>query len=238
MKPILFNGPMVRAILAGRKTQTRRVIKPQPAHMANGDETEPLMWGKEGDKVGYAWAAESFGKPHPDWLDGCPYGQPGDRLWVLHRRMRPRVRETWSPDHSAFYPHYRIVYRADSGLDYLDEREDGCVFSPETNDWCPFRWRPSIHMPRWASRITLEITDVRVERLQDISEADIEAEGVELSTSPISGTMGTADLDVGTVYSKPRAVFRHIWDSIAKPGAKWADNPWCWTISFGIAPPS
>jgi len=169
-RPILFSGPMVRAILDGRKTQTRRILKPQPICTANDN-----------------WDIRSEGV----WK--CPYGQPGDRLWV---------RETWRR-------HYGSVnYRAD--------HEDGAGH---------MRWRPSIHMPRWASRITLEITDVRVQQLQDITVTDIYAEGFD----PWGDTQTrTADFgDVSHVYEW----YASLWDKINGPGA-WNANPWAWAITF------
>jgi hypothetical protein len=134
-------------------------------------------------------------RKHNEWHDvKCPYGLPGDRLWV---------RETWGPRITNGEPDPRqqyVKYRAD------DVDDSPC----DENDWHEWedRWRPSIHMPRWASRITLEVTGVRIERLQDISEADARAEGV-----------------VDTL------AFEELWDSINGSGA-WDANPWCWCISF------
>lgn len=167
-RPILFNGEMVRAILDGRKTQTRRAVKPQPHDMSAGDYY--------------------FG----DWVSNAAYGQPGDRLWV---------RETYRES-----PHSGLIYQA-------DHRYEG------------YPWTPSIHMSRWASRITLQITGVRVERLQEISEEDAKAEGC-ISTAKL-----TAD---GSDYSGLYAydAFCDLWDSLAKPGMALADNPWVWVIEF------
>jgi len=160
-RPILFSGPMVRAILEGRKTQTRRIVKPQPLRdrgvMAFNDGEHPQM--------------------------RCPYGKPGDRLWV---------RETWCPDVEP----YTFRYKADG-----DEPLE--------------RWRPSIHIPRWASRITLEVVSVRVERLQNISEDDALAEGITLVER------GTSPVDQ----------FNKLWESINGPGS-WEANPWVWVVEF------
>jgi len=179
-RPILFSGPMVRAILEGRKTQTRRVVKPQPGCDPRDDE-------------------------HLD-MGRCPYGQPGDRLWV---------REAWHTDerdleyarakHEDAMSDSPIYYRAD----------------PE-NDNAGCTWRPSIHMPRWASRITLEITRVRVERLQEISEKDAIAEGADPYLHPVHpGREGLRHVDG----------FRSLWESINGPGS-WDANPWVWVIEF------
>lgn len=191
-RPILFSGAMVRAILDGRKTQTRRVVKPQPEVSEQGN----LM-------------GEWLAKP----LDGlllprvqditvhCPYGQPGDRLWV---------RETWgfNPDFPGIHGH--ACYRADPGHDY-----DG------------IKWKPSIHMPRAVCRLKLEITGVRVERLNDCSHADAVAEGI------------APELEGWTDYSNPSCQmcldpidsYRSLWDEINGAGA-WAANPWVWVVEF------
>lgn len=194
---ILFSAPMVRALLAGTKTQTRRAVKPQPI-MRDG---EPI-WPKDARR------------PKGRGFEDCPYGRPGDRLWV---------RETWCQTST-----HGIVCRADGEIS--DE------FGP---------WKPSIHMPRWASRITLEITDVRVERLQEISEADAIAEGIErLKDHPLGfpvwkvcdhqdGTPGVEVLDyVGRDWTKdPRRAYQALWLSINGPGS-WDANPWVWVIEF------
>lgn len=184
-RPIIFSGEMVRAILEGRKTQTRRVVKPQP----------PLdEWG-----VSKPWQTDAFEVNGRDYR--CPYGLPGDRLWV---------RETFSPDY--FDAQSRHAYRADWTL------ESG-EFVPEP------KWTPSIHMPRWASRITLEVTDVRVERVQDISNSDIYAEGI---LPPDPDEPGPYDPDEGA-----RSAFKDLWWSInAKRGYGWEKNPWVWVVEF------
>ena len=205
-RPILMNGAMVRAVLDGRKTQTRRAVKLPPAPNHLGDWKADTFGG-----------ADSRGREHPEqpciWHTrtgesiACPFGAPTDRLWV---------RETWAQvpeqgDHA-------LVYRAD-GQDDL------------------FRWKPSIHMPRWASRLTLEITDVRVQRLQDISEADACAEGIEALTAPPDGNWGGPNrftLREGYVnYNAPTAieVFGGLWNRINGAGA-WEANPWVWALSF------
>ena len=188
--PILFSAEMVRAILADRKTQTRRVMKPQPGQLAGSDYVDG------------AWYAEDeYGDSHPI---RCPYGEAGDRLWV---------RETW-----------RAV-ELDSGLDGVLFRGDNQV----ANSNCKHgdKWRPSIFMPRWASRITLENVGVRLERVQDISHEDATAEGVE-------------DVDHAPygfpIHSYAVANFRVLWDQInAKRGFPWASNPWVWVVKFEVA---
>lgn len=186
--PILMNGAMVRAILEGRKTQTRRVVKPQPSpelvdgrhvHIVGPDQQVHYM--RPLDHADVAEANKTNGYTvwkTMDWLlRQCPYGKPGDRLWV---------RETWSKDATSMYPCPPAWYRASDDLvsdgvhscpKQSRERYADCLACWE-KEHGKFRWRPSIHMPRWASRLTLEIVSVRVERVQEISEADILAEGV------------------------------------------------------------
>ena len=195
-RPILFSAPMVRAILAGTKTQTRRVVKPHRSDDSFVLEDHGNGW----------WPYRSEDGESSVMLDGCehrfncPYGQPGDRLYV---------KETWSHDGSGGPP----IYMAD-----LCERD----YPGVPCEHGPARWSPSIHMPRWASRITLEITGVRVERLQDISEQDAMAEGVEPYRLPCH---------------PQREALRHVdgfcavWESIYGPGS-WERNPWVWAITF------
>ena len=179
-RPILFSAPMVRAILSGAKTQTRRVVK---------------------DK--HDVAALDFGE-----RVRCPYGAPGDRLWV---------RATWRPDFMR-PSQRRAFYRADVVEEAVTKA-----------------WRPSIHMPRWASRITLEVTGVRVERLHDITPSDAIAEGVERGPEPLeymAGTAGWKDYErPGRCEANPASSFASLWRSIN--GAKsWAANPWVWVVEF------
>jgi len=183
-RPILFSAPMVRAILDGTKTQTRRIVKPQPPLACN-------CWYRAEEKYIFA---------HPEtvlYADpiSCPYGQPGERLWV---------KETWQNGlplpKGGFIPHYRA--------DRTEEELDAYTG----------KWRPSIFMPRWASRITLEIESVRVERLQEISAADAEAEGCENPRIPISPNF-------------MREVYRGVWEHI-NGKESWKQNPWVWALTF------
>lgn len=212
-RPILFSAPMVRAILEDRKTQTRRVARTRRIHATGGtlDETwmpmgrgRCIMLGKDG-----TWPATV--------LQLCPYGKPGDRLWV---------RETWYCDHMDCInkiPKDRSAHDAHADDSPLLYRADGecCEQIPECDHGGTggAQWRPSIHMPRWASRITLEVTSVRVERLEDISEADSRAEGVEIAHA------ADALCDCG------RRTFRDLWERINGQGS-WRKNPWVWVVSF------
>lgn len=199
-RPILFSGPMVRAILAGNKTQTRRVAKPvKHPDLGNLYDAGALVLEREPQHV----------------IDrACPYGQPGDRLWV---------RETWQHANHPFGPyqdHTPVFYRAD----YLDDPHgpDG-----ELSPGGKYReWRPSIHMPRTACRLVLEITRVRVERLQAINHIDALAEGVGLNPSAADLTLTTPAGE-----SMPRVMFRALWEQINGTGA-WDANPWVWVVEF------
>lgn len=196
-RPILFSGAMVRAILEGRKTQTRRVVK--ESHYIHSRYTP--------DGEGALLAYDTY---------RCPQGLPGDRLWV---------RETWQHDNHPFGPYdadCMVFYRAD----YLDD-----PLGPDLErsaDGIRRQWRPSIHMPRTASRLVLEITSVRGERLNDCSEADAIAEGAppsHPSIDAISRQFGFKDFS--------RSWFAQLWDSINGKGA-WATNPLVWVIEFRV----
>lgn len=185
MKPILFNTEMVRAIIDGRKTQARQVIKPQP--------TNPRI-----NNMGWL-----------DWDDGHGYGyvlkpkyQSGDILYV---------RETWCPK---YFDDYSPAYKAD----YYKNRIGGEVPEP--------KWKPSIHMPKEAARIFLKVTDVRVERLQDITEDNAKAEGVEPTTTPNIQGKGITHIQG----------FGELWNSTVKKSDlgkySWNANPWVWVYEF------
>ena len=191
-RPILFSAPMVRALLAGTKTQTRRVVKPKPTFRDDHLATDLRAL-----------------------LSRCPYGQPGDRLWV-----REAWRE-WSSEAWHYAADLTILPKGDRELaNFLAQR------SPFS--WESYKWRPSIHMPRAASRITLEITGVRVERIQDISEADARADGV----IQWAGEQDTPVCDM----QEARLQFMGLWESI-NGGGSWDANPWVWVVSFKRSEP-
>lgn len=192
-RPILFSGEMVRAILEGRKTQTRRLIKlPVTKHT-----TEPRVWmGPRKVGVWITWDDES---PSLMTAIKCQHGVPGDRLWV---------RETHAFGESIMSDGHRcVIYKATSAA-----ASDVAI-----------RWRPSIFMPRWASRITLEIVSVRVERLQEITEDDVVAEGIEFPCEEPE----TSEHPVGCVCE-----YRNLWDRINGNKHPWSSNPWVWRIEF------
>ena len=194
-RPILFSGPMVRAILAGTKTQTRRLVR-LPAH---------------------DWALSGI----PEFLAVGPFGARGDRLWV---------REAWQVDAPRDGSWADTMFYGDriSPLDWIPERYRTPAHVLHRATWddgtrsTALWWRPSIHMPRWASRLTLEVTEVRVQRLQDISEEDAKAEGVEM----IDGDPTPPE------WWSYRQEFGHLWDSLNAKRAPWDSNPWVWAVSF------
>lgn len=221
-RPILFNGPMVRAILDGRKTMTRRIVKPQPEQPASACHSNHVS--KHAAPYLDAYCSQHKTTENPRGMSDqwcwwqiddrqclptfrCPYGQPGDKLWV---------RETWDfrPWPTNDCPGaVRIAYGADGHqLDAIAPAGwNPLLYSRE-------RWRPSIHMPRWASRITLEIVSVRVERLQDIDEHAALKEGVDGWVKD-------------TRCETARDGFITLWESINGPGS-WDANPWVWAIEF------
>ena len=227
-RPLIFTGESVRAILAGTKTQTRRLLKLAPTERAiscivPAVGSDGSLWDAEGDDdKGLVWHSLA-----------CPYGVPGDRLWV---------RETWCPEYES---RGSYLYRADPS-------SDGAIF-PDGG-----HWHPSIFMPRRASRITLEVTEVRVQRVQEISEEDAKAEGCE-ATGPVkmwggfermadgtrAGVHGGADpngpppewmehpeLEEVIPARSARYCFEMRWWSINGKRALWSSNPWVWVLSF------
>lgn len=206
-RPIIFSAEMVRAILAGRKTQTRRVIKPQPP--AEAKSVSRQLCSQQTPEFDGAWQWWA-GKPLTPITKPlfCPYGAPGDTLWV---------RETWCLREPIAYP--SVHYRADGEHVVLDDGDGFTAVNKDGSEKSP--WRPSIHMPRWASRITLRITDVRVERVQDILEDDARAEGCD----PVIHEDGA--IDCGT----RKTTFARLWSTINGDGA-WEANPWVWVLSF------
>ncbi|HDM8093507.1 TPA: hypothetical protein PXN44_004406 [Yersinia enterocolitica] len=230
-KPILFNAEMVNAILSGRKTQTRRIMKVQPSEHFHPQDIKGTMdftahWYTPGviDKDGYLQPARKdvFGVADEDEGYTCPLGAVGDQLWVRETFQGPlfdyEQMESYLEDSAKFESPEYCVYKADGNTapEFVDA---------DDNLHC--KWRPSIHMPRWASRINLLITGVRVERLRDISEQDAMAEGVSVVETPASlKNFGEA---FGLTHCPKISAFANLWQSIY---GSWGDNPWVWVINF------
>lgn len=234
-RPILFSAPMVRAILEGRKTQTRRVMKPQPPsieavralygdyHLKNIHQ--PDVWSV----MGSVWAVRQLlGTECREGRLGewrCPYGAPGDRLWVreawqaIHVSIDPEtgygddVYEAEAIPKDSQHGYWSVAYRAtDAQADYhKDDRG--------------FVWRPGIHMPRWASRITLEVANVRVERVHAIAPDDVTAEGITEEDARCDGECGA------TPCSMLVPAFKGLWHEI-NGQESWDANPWVWVVEF------
>lgn len=192
-RPILFSGPLVRAIMGGRKTQTRRVVVPQPLEAPIAIEHfHPHIVRPDGE----------------DWHIVCPYGAPGDRLWV-------RESLTWDDKHN------RLAFSADlAPVDVTHAPDDASPISRKTI--------PSIFMPRWACRLLLTLTAVGVERLQDITESDAVAEGF----GEVNGALIKSE-EFGATLPQAIYQFAKRWDELnAKRGYPWASNPWVWVLTF------
>lgn len=207
-RPILFSAPMVRALLCDAKTQTRRLVKPQPLFEGGGCWFPAI--GKV-DALHYA-NENHWKKGAAEW---CPYGAPGDRLWVKETHA------LYGDPNDAPNARPLVACRA------TDEAKTAGV-----------RWRPSIHMPRWASRLTLEVTGVRVERLQAITEADAKAEGVRKDYGRSVPLEMSGFVEPWYNYEEPdawvssaAASFASLWRSI-NGAESWAANPWVWVVSF------
>lgn len=219
-KPMLFSGPMVRALLEGRKTQTRRIVKPQPI------DGETIIYDNPGFAVGRLRDSENA------WIKVFPKHEVGFEIWV---------REAWAPTLRGVEP--------DGWQDLIEFPADGTKIEvpKEHVAWFDrvsdrgYHNRPSIHMPRWASRITLKVTDVRAQRLQDISEEDAEAEGIEGfddrglddAQDCWRNYMRPIDHESAWFEADRLASYGSLWESINGPGS-WSANPWVWAYTFEV----
>ncbi|WP_048271619.1 ASCH domain-containing protein [Klebsiella variicola] len=212
---MIFNGEMVRAILDGRKTQTRRIMKPQPEPCPRGGHWWPSNVFKTMLHV-----EEEMQNGKGGWGglvgDACPFGDVGDRIWV---------RETWA-EAGASAPDLKL-YRAN----YPEHVPSIYENVPPAEE---IRWTPSIHMPRTASRIQMEISDVRVERLNAISEEDAEAEGIDMEALYDSQDCYDCIAD-HNMTGRPTVTgaFKYLWESIYGEEG-WKSNPWVWVIEFKL----
>ena len=231
-RPILMSGPLVRALLDGRKTQTRRVVQPS-AHLRayvrgtwGSRVPTPQQWnemaGTAASVVLPMFLRGETGDDNP-----CPYGQPGDRLWVRETHYRWTGCGDAPPDWVR-HPHGdRYQSRGYVGIPEHDNLYRSAAAAVKV---------PSIHMPRWASRITLEITGVRVERLQEITKAGARAEGVTLPECAYVGQCNSSRCPSHREDAH-RAAFQQLWDSLnAERGYGWETNPWVWVLEFKRTP--
>lgn len=243
-RPILFSTSMVQAIIDGRKTQTRRIIKGFPLeaiHFSVGSDQDSEIMHSElpiTDDLFYEWVNGELRFSSSDYPEegyvsvSCPFGQVGDRLWV---------RETWQIiGDPATLPcqSHNLIYKADYP-NCVDKRYDTI---PDISE---VKFKPSIHMPRWASRIQLEITNIRIERLSDISEQDAIAEGVEPVIVPDNVPVGNGwakeNRNMWKGYKNNARAYRDtakdsfnsLWESINGDGS-WAVNPWVWIVEFKV----
>lgn len=211
-RPILFNAVMVRAILAGRKTQTRRAIRPQPYIDGSGNFCwNGIIFGQD---IAGVPLARALASQNPSSRTGrvlCPFGKIGDRLWV---------RETWMDLTGTGIGHLDTAGKP-MRYAYGAESPSGSASDEARKDF-GLKWRPSIHMPREACRLVLEITDVRVERLQTISDADAIAEGL-MQAEGGSWLPGPCD--------HPAWAFHLLWNQVYGESS-WDSNPWVWVIEF------
>jgi hypothetical protein len=218
-RPILFSGAMVRAILDGRKTQTRRVCKPRFDDKKPCEHFAPVAYD-----VGPSMERHC---EHGSESTPCPYGVVGDRLWV---------KETWGCRRVDSENDGRRCVRQEVHFDYAADLTTRNIHReyPSKLSRAIKGNRPSIHMPRWASRIMLEVTGVRVERVQEIAEVDAIAEGIEPMRPGPAHVMWRDYLDpAGTGQCSASMSYQSLWDSInAKSGFGWAANPWVWVVEF------
>ncbi len=232
-RPILFSAPMVKALLAGTKTQTRRIVKPQPRTEDTWDWVWPLPASRFTRGTTVAWRNDQ--KPTISMIRSCPYGEIGDHLWI---------RETWTDANSDDGP--VVCYRADLNRRYLNRESwpvnydlypggKFCKWAGDVESETEGGWKPGIHMFRWASRITLRITDVRVERVQQITEADAIAEGAIPWEFDAAQPMTTGELGAASPY---RGGYACLWDDINgdEYWKLWKSNPWVWVVSFERIP--
>lgn len=196
-RPILFNSEMVRAVLDGRKTQTRRVMTEK--HRIKGPVSKVLSI--------FHTALLCFGKKTERYK--CPYGKIGDQMWV---------RETFTTKDDDGDPLHGIIYKASWKFESTG-----------------LKWTPSIFMPRWASRIQLEIIDIRIERVQDMSLSDARAEGIVQTYGDFFGNIPkwAGDIEHEYVNRNSKENFSRLWNSInEKRGFSWESNPWVWVVEF------
>ncbi len=242
-RPILFSPAMVKAILDSRKTQTRRPVMPQPGAVVDA----------KAFKGGGGFIDSTVGDKDP--LVKCPYGRAGDRLWVKERHCYLDVAKKPRNDFKGARDEWDLVVEYSDGTELArvawDNRPgpyQGPSRPKQTRDRGELKWRPSIFMHRWASRLTLEITAIRVELVQQISEKEVFAEGIQIPVDsetkrPLLQLTGrfppSAYLCKATIHDPAafvRAHYASLWDSLnATRGYSWQTNPWVWVVEFKLA---
>lgn len=238
-KGIIFSAPMVQALLGGRKTQTRRILKPQPG--------DTLAAGKRVDHVGdYCTGAPQHGQAYYWRANGSwnsserfhlPYAS-GDRLYVRESwRVSPDAAEGWHPEELRGWIDYQACGSEEMVAPSMEAAERAAFVKGENRDWdfVPSRYRPCIHMPRWTSRLWLAVTGVRVQRLQDCSEADPQAEGCVWDSADghdVWYVPGAATSRNGVTAAECYSI---LWDTLhTAEGERWQDNPWVVAVSFDV----
>ena len=237
-RPIIFTGESVRAILAGKKTQTRRLITPQPT--TYGGPTGPMVGHK---KLGGQFAERLFGRCMAQ-IVSSPYGGAGDHLWVKEswKSSEYTCDEDHQPEDHHCSKHCKqtyVYYAATPRVGYrpVPDRER-IVYLDESSpltEWYTKEWRTPLFMPRWASRLSLEVAEVRVERLQAIAEADAIAEGMApyvLGNWSPEQALTSGERIIDSPY---RAAYAVAWDEINDRRATWKSNLWVWVLSFKVA---
>ena len=248
-RPILFSAPMVRAIRAGRKTQTRRILNPQPDHLQHHVWRKKLVY--QGEHRMFCWKdlvlENIWDFPENDdrreLAERCPHGVPGDHLWV--KETFAIISTDYCQANVTYrerMPHGKTLEETDGGLDAIHiDQETWCWAARRARS---DRWRPSIFMPRWASRVLLEMQSVRVQRLQEISEADAIAEGIGVEFLPhdpdnfhppgsYGYISGIHPVGTGTIWRTAKQAYRELWESINGP-TSWEANPFVWAETFSV----
>jgi hypothetical protein len=226
-RPILFNTAMIKAILAGRKTQTRRLVPEWQLPHKTHDDTRYISVAQRHPRYGFG----VFGKTEAECMENykveyaclCPFGKKGDRLWVRETFQGPLIDQGGDYPNGYEFPEY-CVYKADGKA-----RPEFTTMDYET----VCRWRPSIHMPRLACRIILEITSVRVERLQEITEENAIAEGCRALEGCKWHTFTEAAAGIPMHDHTAKDTFEALWKSINSEDS-WDNNPWVWVIEFKV----
>lgn len=231
---IIFSAAMVRALLAGRKTQTRRLLKPSAKQVR---EWNPDFNCCPSAELVAGWIQFHHPLGGPYTAIPLRFGI-GDRLYARESwRVSPEACEGWHPDDLRGWIDYQAGGSAEMVAPSMELLEKAAFLKGEAIDWdfIPSRYRPAIHMPRWASRMWLAVGDVCVQRLQDISESDAIAEGVIAYEPTLDDPAEFAFMDGGLIWNEARDAYAALWNTIHNaPGTRWEDNPWVAAITFDV----